>query len=846
MPSLPHRKNPATMADRPGQDVLAEGRPLTPDDQAYGDPEDASASQLLTLPLKKAAELNYKLWKNQPKGAISRRKAQWKVNRLRRAGVSNTFVQKTQDRDEWIAWTPPFNAPPIPVLNKADRLCRRLRGVMFSDPPRAEAIPASGDDEDIEAAEMSERILNDVQGTGQLDDLRRSMRAFDFASTYGSGFVRYYVDPSGGGRQPVRQMAKMGAVSADHPFTGPNGEPLEGEPVVRYAMADGTLVDDPGQAATRWVPALKAENLEPPSIRFLPHDAADLWDADGVIIATMPTWGELEKLWPEQMAALSKEDEEAVLGFTPVESDDGDDRAKNEGTTRKRDKKVAVYTTYYSACPAYPKGCYFVGLADKATLYRGPWVGQVDGVEEPLLIPLTQYGQFEAGRKEPFYIGLMELLGGGSETRAAQVGHLLQYLDQFARRRTFIPTNSIIQPKSYQQLEGSVIPVNPGGQPSYEEIPDYPPASMEAFTLITEEMDDHSMLKETAQGTEVPSVTSGIQAQVIVAQSKAGLTDIAQNTERAYLRACRIQLQLIRTHYTIPQQISWTGEDGQYRQQWWDGSDLGSTKDVKLKQGTLSMMTEAEKATMAMQFQQAGLYQQNPEQFYDSIAGGIGAKIGLQDDPFRQRIKRQLASWSNGPPEGFEPPAPPTDPATGQPQVDPTTGQPAPPPPAPELAVMFKSFPVDELQDVATVRLGELKRFMASTKFSRHPPEWQAGVLTEYDHMKLCAGVLTIPEQQAAAQAAQQHAEQQAQLTAQAKDGGGKAADSGPRRFVVQRGAQGELAAQEITGEAAKPKRRLRVVSRDATGRPAEIEEVTDEAPTAATNGAAPPVPQGA
>lgn len=65
------------------------------------------------------------------------------------------------------------------------------------------------------------------------------------------------------------------------------------------------------------------------------------------------------------------------------------------------------------------------------------------------------------------------------------------------------------------------------------------------------------------------------------------------------------------------------------------------------------------------------------------------------------------------------------------------------------------------MPDVATVRLSELKRFMASTRYTRWPPEWRVGVEQEFDHMKLCAGIQTVPEQmeqQAQEAAAQQEA----------------------------------------------------------------------------------------
>jgi hypothetical protein len=759
-----------------GLDAITEGRSFTkPEDQAYGDPEDGAAAKLLTLPPVKAAAFAYQLWKDQPAGPISRRRAQWQVNQWRREGRTNVYVQKTQNQNVWQAWAPPWSAPPIPVLNKADRLCRRLKAMVWSDPPVPQCVPATGDEEDVESAQFCERILKDIQGQGQLDDLRSAARAFDRASVYGSGFIRYYVDPKGGGRKPVRVMAKPGAVSAEAPFTGPQGEPLEGDLIGRYVTAEGQLVDEPGQAAQRWMPGIKKEILEAPNVRFLPHDAEDIWDADGVVIATMPTWGELLEMFPDELAEIRKEDRDKLFSFRPEKHQEllhGEgERSRNEQAKRDEDKRVAVFTVYYKACPAYPQGCYFVGLGDSLAIVQDPWTGEVNGVEEALDIPLTQYAQFDTGKRDGFAVALMELLGGGNEIRAAQVGHLMSYLDQFTNRKVFIPTNSILQARNYQLLQGTAIPINPGGKPEFEEIPDFPSAPMELYGLTSEVMNDLSGMQETAQGTQGAGVNSGRQASIIVAQSQAGLSDIQQNVERAYLRACRIQLQLVRANYTVPQQISWTGEDGQYRQQWWQGSDLGSTKDVQLKKGTLSMMTPPQKLDLHVQLQQLGVYNSNPDDFYEAIVGNMGAVAGLQDDPVRQRMKRQLAAWSLGPPKGWQPPPPPMmpgppDPITGQPSqvpaVDPMTGQPMPPPPDPQLVAIFAPIPMDDLQDVATIRLSELKRFMAGTKYTRWPVPWRRGIDEEFARMKMAAGVLTIAEQQQAALQQQQEEQQQA------------------------------------------------------------------------------------
>jgi type IV secretory pathway VirB10-like protein len=131
----------------------------------------------------------------------------------------------------------------------------------------------------------------------------------------------------------------------------------------------------------------------------------------------------------------------------------------------------------------------------------------------------------------------------------------------------------------------------------------------------------------------------------------------------------------------------------------------------------------------------------------------------------------------------------------------------APPEPDPALAAIFDRIPADELQDVALVRLSELKRFMASTRYTRWPPAWRVGVDMEFEHMKLCSGQQTVPDQQAAAQQAAEAQAQQAQQAEAAK-------------------VEGQIALERVKQEAqlnGKQKELDFKIDRDPTGRAARI-----------------------
>src|SRR5690606_37295103 len=130
-----------------------------------------------------------------------------------------------------------------------------------------------------------------------------------------------------------------------------------------------------------------------------------------------------------------------------------------------------------------------------------------------------------------------------------------------------------------------------------------------------------------------------------------------------------------------------------------------------------------------------------PDQAREIMTTNVGGLLGLQDDPYRQRIRRQIARWDEGPPEGWRQPpeaapgvpAPVPAPLPDVVTVDPMTGQPVINDPV--LAAIWEPVACDTLPDVAAVRLNELKAVMSSTRYFRHPPEWRAGLDAEYQRM---------------------------------------------------------------------------------------------------------------
>lgn len=777
-----------------------------------------SVGELLSLPEPAAAKKAVKLFTDQARRPdIRQQMAQWQVNAWRREGYCNVRVEKVENQQRYKAYMEP-GGEMVPAYNKLDDLCEKITNQIYVDPPGPECIPASGEASDVESAELAERILRDVQAEDHLDDLTAHREAFDLAHTYGRTYVRYWVDPEGA-LVPEQVLAAPAATSADtpfdvevpspvDPFTGmpmgpPTMQPAPGPYALRYVTAERGLSDRRADATMIWAPRLRSEVLDGRFVRYLPAPSRNLEHAEGVAIGCYRSVGELRSMFREAMEKMSDEDVRKLTTFQPSNQDaqalwpEGSPKSNDGESVPLDDRMVFVVTIYYESCPAYPEGLYLCAAGESTLLHRGPWQAEMpDGTVEPLPVPLAEHRKTQRGRRQP--VPLTEVLGGMNEQRQIILGHWLQFLDDFANRAVFVSQYGTIKAEDLEYRNSKYIPYLPGHEPVSEKIPEFPPTTLNLLEFTDQSMNTGSGLAQAAQGVEDASVTSGAHAREIRSAALVALSGDQQSAAAAYVRACRIQLQLIRGHFSVPQQIGWTGEDGQYRQRYWSASDLTGTRDVRLKKGTLTLLSASAKAQEAVYYATVG---GNPKQGVPGIIAGeelreiigdrLGADLGIKDNPHRMRARRQISAWLDGPPEGWQPPpVPPPQLVLGP--MGPQQVQP-PAPPDPTLSAIWAPEPVDVIPDVAALRYFELSRVMSTMKYQAKPAPWKQAFIAEWERMRQAAGVYTLQEQMMMqAQQAAQQAQQQAQA------GGDKVS----QQRETQHNAQAKQAAAAPDGNA--------------------------------------------
>jgi hypothetical protein len=293
-------------------------------------------------------------------------------------------------------------------------------------------------------------------------------------------------------------------------------------------------------------------------------------------------------------------------------------------------------------------------------------------------------------------------------------------------------------------------------------------------------MQDASGLNSaTATGEAPASVTSGTQMQLLVEETRVGLSALVQGANRYMVTNWQILLVLIRAFYDTPRQLAMGGEGADTQQRAFMGVDLLGAGDIEITKGTGTMLSPTAKTQSARDEldlasklgDRGGI-----ERYHRAISGNQSALLGIEDDPHRARIDRQIGAWKDAARQQH-PPAPPADPTASPVGMSPD-GQmiPAPPPPDPVVEAahaVFQPNPTDDMPDVAPLRYAALSDLLASKAFTTGDPRFQAVAADEFLRMKAAAGIQTIAEQQAAQQQAaqaQQQAQQQAeQIHEQAK-----------------------------------------------------------------------------
>jgi hypothetical protein len=225
------------MPERQGQ---SDGDEATPAPQ---DPTGQDLGWWLTHPdaaqVKKAV---LDLWKSTDKYE-DKRSAKERRAELVRSGVRGVQVVEDEDEDR-VSIRVPFGATDAPKApNKADQLLRRIVATLTVDPPSPDVSPNADSDQERDAAQLAQRVLQVEGSLAKRDDVSMLRRALDLSGTYSTVYVHTAWDTRAAGLVPLAVQAHPKATTADNALVDPTPDATTGQP----------MPADPSQLVTRYV-----------------------------------------------------------------------------------------------------------------------------------------------------------------------------------------------------------------------------------------------------------------------------------------------------------------------------------------------------------------------------------------------------------------------------------------------------------------------------------------------------------------------------------------------------------------------------------------------------------------
>lgn len=698
-------------------------------------------------------------------GLAKNREAARKWRAAIRSNKPFAVLEKNADRSVWeYKPAPGGDDQPSPIPNKADDLNRKIVSQIIVDLPAPDPKPATDDQKDRGAADLAKRFLKvdgDESGTNDPELFRDVL---DSAMTDASEFAHVWVDMQGGGWRPLKIKAHPQAQDANNPLVAmqPVVDPMTGQPAIdpmtgqpqmqeipatdyvfRYVSEGGQFVESAAEAARQWMPKIMRDVLGPQHVRTVP-EAADVANAEAVILLMVGPVGELKRRVPEIGEDVVRRLAEwkprrhktlvpqALRGRLKEQAKQKDQLQVDDSTL------VFWYTKYCSQSQAYPDGAeVLVTGADggivlkRATLRKDL---EQDGEAIVLLrdIPVAQCKALhDSEYRDPFGKAPIDLFGHTNEGLAQLYGAVLEDTDKRLHPNVFLPSTSPVQGWQLRGRDGEPIPVySKDDMPMFEEFADMATFTPQIIELMEESMRESAMLGSTAQVLDSPNAKSGIAKQVEVSQAKVFLAPVAQNFFTFVKRYWRLKLELAQAFLTQPQEVEYVGLDQAYKQRWFTGADFSGVKDVAILTGTGTMMAPAEKQQF-IAFAQSSMWI-DPDEASEAGRSSIQDDLGLQSSPAEDAIKREIAAWMQGPPEGFTPAQPTMDPATGQQTMMPPSYTP------------FQTRPTDEDPSVAKRQYKILRDFCYTGDYMQHPPEWRALVDQRVAVAQYAAGVQTV------------------------------------------------------------------------------------------------------
>ena len=560
-----------------------------------------------------------------------------KVNHARFQGDTFAQIDPRDPNRVYVPYGTRKRSPP--VINRIRRTVHRYMAQVTADEPIMEGVPADHSDESRDAAEATTDL---IRGEWHRMNLHRHLQtAVQHAAVFRSGFWFFEWDKTAGGKTPAQKF-----VLDEETRTRS----------LRFVDGEGNPVESADDAAMIWGGNLKVGTLTPFNVRWVGGDGY-AHEADEVMVAKLATLQQAYDMAPK----LKKVKLSELLTDVPTGSQEwlNDIRGAGGYLARRReysdseldvmgehldtndsrlDEPVFILNYYRKPSRDYPKGLHGMTVG-RHLVHRGPLRYGV--------IPIVQFKLLD-DISDPLGLGLVDILKDPQELLDFINAQILRFL-QSMRRRWFVPLGSNVSKRDLMNPTRSVIPYNPvAGAPTPEDPGELPSSLRHYLERFDMDYDDQSGIHDIMQGKHVPGVQSGRHAEALRSGDETILgltrTQIVEGLEHAG----RIILEVAKREWKTERRVAYF-EGREYMEKAFKNTDFGDTKSVRLRAGTLLMLTPAQKLETLFGYYEMQAITQEELRRLAPLADTAG--VSTTEDPHYQKARRENFRFLQGPPE---------------------------------------------------------------------------------------------------------------------------------------------------------------------------------------------------
>lgn len=470
--------------------------------------------------------------------------------------------------------------------------------------PAWQAVPASGDPDDLNAAELAEQVLE--AKWRELRLARQLRRAIAWTIVTGNAFLYPYWDNTTGKITPLMVTVE-----------GPDGQPMEvplkedGEPAL---LPDGS--PDPS-VEPLFVPGgeVGVRVYSPFQVR-VNADAEYEEDVTWLIIAETRPVFELREEYPEQAWEIQGEDTSRLDEYDNMLSTmlAGADTQLTSGGMRPDESDKALVLHYHEKPTVeHPEGRYWVSV-NKSTLLVEPQ--ELPEGLWPAIVHLTDIqipGRYHA-------MATVEAIVGLNREYNELNAQIKEHHNLMASGKWLVPKGSGLKKGMITKQPGEVIQHNPGFEPKQADLKALPSAVYNERERIKTDWEQVSGIHKISMGTPPPGVTAGVAFLQLQEADDTDFGPFLQMLEESVAELAKMVLNIIKENYTDERLIAVTGPNKRYMVRSFKGSDLTGVYDVVPVEGSSAPWGQVAKQNMLMQ-----MATQIPDLFMDKDTGTFDA-----------------------------------------------------------------------------------------------------------------------------------------------------------------------------------------------------------------------------